>query len=218
MRKLVFPVIILVLLVNQHVLAETPTQQRIRAAKELQDTFDSSILKGWRLKFIVCGKDCGVLHVESYANLEEQMMEALGYGTLIYGKILPGGVNNYAFNHGFGEVVYSNSGDKKYITFGPRKLTFDQVRTLRPCNDEIASQVKGNIVTPAPAPRMPQFEQLCWSKAKPGTKLFDGSYRHVATIVSVDRAKDIIMVKFKQSGSIELKKFSAVTAYWYVRK
>ena len=197
---------------------DKPAQQRLKASKELQSTFDSSILKGWELKFVVRGNNCDVLHVEGYTNLEEEMMKSLAYGTVIYGKILPGGVNNFAFNHGFRDVVYSNSGNSKYVTFGPAKLTRKQVRVMKACTDQMASQVKGEFSTPPTPSPTPQFEQLAWSTAKPGTKLYDGSYKHEATIVSVDRAGGIIVVKFVQSGSKEPKKLSAVAAYWYVKK
>lgn len=218
-QRLVFLLLLIVVLlpINEIRAAENPAQQRIKASKKLQTTFDSSILKGWGLKFVVRGKNCDVLHVEGYTNIEEQMMEALAYGTVIYGKILPGGINSFAFNHGFREVLYSNSGNRKYVTFGTAKLTRKQIRNLNVCTDQMAAQINESCTPPVP-PTTPQFEQLTWSTATPRTKLYDGSFRHIATIVSVDRAGDIIVVKFAQSGVSEPKKLSAVAAYWYVKK
>ena len=219
MQKLILSVIVTVLVLTSYsARAETPAQCRVKAANELQNTFDNSVLKGWKLKFVVRGNDCDVLHVEGYTNLEEGMMKALGYGTLIYGKILPGGVNSFAFHRGFRDVVYSNSGNDVYVTFGSTKLTSDQVRNLRLCSDQIAEELKNGVNDQSTSPQTPQLEQLSSSNAKAGTKLYDGAYRHQATIVYVDRAKGIIMVKFLPSGSIEPKLLSAVAPYWYVRK
>ena len=219
MRKLIFSVVALSMLLPSHsVQAEAPAQQRIKAAQELQNTFDKSSLNCFQLKFFVRGKNCDILHIEGYVNLEEEMMEAIGYGTVIYGKIQPGGVNNFAFSRGFSDVAYSNSDDNKYVISGSTKPTRDQVKAMDICTDQIASQLTGTVGNLPVASTTPQFEQLSWPKAIAGEKLYDGSYQHVATIVSIDRVEDIIVIKFEQSGSVEPKKLSAIAPYWYVKK
>lgn len=81
------------------------------------------------------GQDCDALHVQGYTNLDKSMMEALAYGTLIYGQVLPGGVNSYAFSNGFRDVVNTNEEGSTYLSFGGSKLTRKQVRSMRRCTD-----------------------------------------------------------------------------------
>jgi hypothetical protein len=64
----------------------------------------------------------------------------------------------------------------------------------------------------------PRLEPLSWETARPGRKLYDGTYEHDATIVSVSRADDLIHVKYVRSESVEPKRLSAVARFWYVRK
>jgi hypothetical protein len=73
----------------------TPAQRRVAATTALQRIFDSSDLKGWEMTFTPRGDRCDVLHVQGDVNLHPEMMEALGYGTVEYGRVLPGGVNKY---------------------------------------------------------------------------------------------------------------------------
>jgi len=58
----------LLLLIGGSVEAATPAEQRMEAARELQATFDGSLVKGFELKFMVRGSGCDVLHVEGYTN------------------------------------------------------------------------------------------------------------------------------------------------------
>lgn len=50
----------LLLLIAGSVHAATPAEQRMQAARELQATFDGSLLKGFELKFTVRGSGCDV--------------------------------------------------------------------------------------------------------------------------------------------------------------
>jgi hypothetical protein len=54
--------------------------------------------------------------------------------------------------------------------------------------------------------------------ARVGTRLYDGSYHYEATIVSLDAANDLMEVKYVRFGSIEPKRFSAVSQFWYVKQ
>jgi hypothetical protein len=65
---------------------------------------------------------------------------------------------------------------------------------------------------------VPRFELLSWGTASSGRKLYDGGYKHEATIVSVDRASGLITVKYVRNGTIEQKLLDSVSRYWYVRK
>lgn len=195
----------------------TPAQRRVAAATELQRIFDASVLKGWELKFVPRGRSCDVLHVQGYVNLYPQQMEALGYGTLEYGRILPGGVNKYAFDAGFRDVVYTNEGNPRSKSFGASELTRNQVRNARRCTDEIAATIAATTEKPVIRSATPQFEPLSWTNAKVGLRLYDGSYRHEATIVSLDRPNDLMEVKYVKSGTVEPKQLSAVAQYWYVK-
>lgn len=218
-RRLTFATVVLCTLLYHPTRAQTPTpaQQRLQAAAELQRTFDGSMLKGLELKFLVRGDSCEVLHVEG-SNLYDTMMTALANGTLVYGKVLPGGVNQFAFGRGFRDIVYTNRLDKVYTSSGPSKLDGTQALKLRKCDDSIAAKVteQPSQVTTKPTP--PPFEPLSWTSATPGQKLYNGSYNHEATIIAVDRASGQITVKYVRTGSVEPKRLDAVANFWYVKK
>lgn len=197
--------------------AATPAEKRMQAARELQSTFDASLVKGFDLKFVVRGAACDVLHVEGYTNLTDGMMQALANGTLIYGRVQPGGVNQFAFKSGFQRVAYTNAEDPTFASFGTPSLTRKQVKQLHRCTNAIAAKLTGKEVA-AKVPEPPRFEPLSWATAKPGRKLYDGAYKHDATIVSVNRAEGLIRVKYVRSGTVEPKLLNAVTRFWYVRK
>lgn len=197
--------------------AVSPAVARVRAAEQLQSTFDTSLIKGFELKFVPRGRRCDILHVEGYSTLEPTMMEALAHGTLIYGRVLPGGVNRYAFDAGFRDIVYTNVEDSRYRSFGESKLTRKQARSARRCTEAIASQLQSNEKPVKRTPE-PRFEPLSWATAEVGRRLYDGAYEHDATIVSVDRANDLIEVRYVRSGTTEPKQLSAVAAYWYVKQ
>ncbi|GFO69054.1 hypothetical protein GMLC_26330 [Geomonas limicola] len=126
-------VILLAGLAAQPAQAAEQAQQCVAAAHELQETFDHSILKGWQLKFVARGDNCEVLHVESFTNLGKPSQEALAKGNMVYRKVLPGGVNKYAFSHGFSDVVYTNAHNAKTLSFGPKNLDRVQVKKLKRC-------------------------------------------------------------------------------------
>lgn len=136
----------------------------------------------------------------------------------IYGRVLPGGVNNHAFNHGFRDVVYTNEEGSTYRSWGSSNITRKQVRAMRKCTDAIAATVSDSGSPPAPSPGTPTFEPLSWRTAKTGVRLYDGTYRHTATIVAVDKAEGLIRVKYVKSGSIEPKLLESVAKFWYVKK
>jgi hypothetical protein len=197
--------------------AAKPAQQRMQAARELQSIFDASLIKGFELKFVVRGERCDVLHVEGYTNLTEGMMQALANGTLIYGRVLPSGVNQFAFARGFHHVAYTNSEDPAYAVFGEPALSRKQVKQMRRCTETLAAAVSGSEAKKSIQPPVP-FESLSWENAHVGTKLYDGAYKHEATIVSVNRADGLIEVRYLRSGSVEPKLLNAVSGFWYVRK
>jgi len=113
--------------------AAEQAQKCVAAAHELQETFDRSIVKGWQLKFAARGENCEVLHVESFTNLGKPSLEALAKGNMVYRKVLPGGVNKYAFSHGFSDVVYTNAHNPTSLSYGPKKLVRLQVKKLKRC-------------------------------------------------------------------------------------
>ncbi|HEV7765272.1 MAG TPA: hypothetical protein VGQ76_09740 [Thermoanaerobaculia bacterium] len=196
----------------------TPAQRRLAAAAELQRTFDSSDLKGFELKFAVRGRNCDLLHVQGDVNLYPEMMEALGYGTVEYGRILPGGVNKHAFDAGFRDVVYTNPSNTKSKSFGGSSVTPKQARTAPLCTEAIAARLDPSSEKPVARPKEPRFEQLSWANARVGQRLYDGSYKHEATITSLDRTSDRMRVRYVKSGTVEPKQFSAVAQYWYVKE
>jgi hypothetical protein len=197
--------------------AKTAAERRMQAARELQSTFDASLVKGFDLKFVVRGSSCDVLHVEGYTNLTEGMMQALANGTLIYGRVLPGGVNQFAFKHAFRRIAYTNAEDPTFALFGEPSLTRKQVKQMRRCSDAIAAKLSAN----EPAVKVqeaPRFEALSWRTALVGRKLYDGAYKHTATITSLNRAEGLIHVRYVRSGLVEPKLLDAVARFWYVRK
>lgn len=163
--------------------AATPAETRMKVARELQSTFDTSLVKAFELKFVVRGPRCDVLHVEGYTNLTDGMMQALANGTLLYGRVLPGGVNQFAFTRGFRQVAYSNEEDPTFASFGQPSLTRRQVKQVRRCTDAIAVTLKAKEA-PVTVPSPPRFEPLSWATATVGRRLYDGAYKHDATIVS----------------------------------
>jgi hypothetical protein len=184
-----FPVAIaLLLLLAASGEAATPAEQRMQAAHELQATFDGSLVKGFELKFMVRGSGCDVLHVEGYTNLTDGMMHSLANGTLIYGRVLPGGVNQFAFQRGFRQVVYTNEEDPTFASFGDPRLTRKQVKQMRRCTDAMAAKLTSKS-TPMKVPEAPRFEPLSWTTARVGRRLYDGAYKHDPTIVSVNVRK-----------------------------
>ncbi|MFL6245199.1 MAG: hypothetical protein ACJ74H_04185 [Thermoanaerobaculia bacterium] len=206
----------LLLIIGASAGAATPAERRMHAARELQDTFDSSLVKGFELKFTVRGSGCDVLHVEGYTNLTDGMMQSLANGTLIYGRVLPGGVNQFAFGRGFRQVAYTNEEEPTFALFGEPRLTRKQVKQMRRCTDAMAAKLTTKS-TPAKVPEAPRFEPLSWATATVGRRLYDGAYKHDATIVSVDRAEGVIRVRYVRSGSVEPKLLRAVAQFWYVR-
>ena len=145
--------------------SDTPTaaQQRLAAAAELQRFFDASLVKNMELKFLVRGDHCDVLNVEAW-NLYDTMMNALAHGDVLYGKILPGGVNKFAFSHGFRNVVYTNRDDHIFAAFGPSSYTRAQALKLRKCDVAIARSITAE--SPAPV-ATPPFEPHVRTTATP---------------------------------------------------
>jgi hypothetical protein len=195
----------------------TPAQRRVAAAAELQRIFEASDLKGWELKFEARGRRCDALHVHGDVNLYPEMMDALGYGTVMYGKILPGGVNHYAFAAGFRDVVYTNPSNSKSRAYGESQMTREQIRKARVCTSENAAGIDASSEAPVARSAEPKFEQLSWDNARVGLRLYDGSYKHEVTVVSLDRANDLMEVKYVRSGRIEPKKLTTVAQFWYVK-
>jgi len=157
------------------------------------------------------------LHVQGDVNLYEDMMDAMANGTVMYGQILPGGVNQFAFGRGFHRVIYTNPGNATYASFGEPKLTRAQFRRMQRCTDSIAAKLSGDEPK-ASVPSAPPYDSLSWSNAHVGTRLYDGAFKHEATIVAVHRAEGIIEVKYVRSGAVEPKLLSAVSRFWYVRR
>ncbi len=62
------------------------------------------------------------------------------------------------------------------------------------------------------------YEALSWQNALPGTKLYDNEGTHEVTIVSVDKRRGIIVVKYVKGGTVEPKKLNAISRFWFVRK
>lgn len=219
MHRLIFAMVVTCALSYDPVQAQVPTsaQQRLQAAAELQRTFDGSRLKGLDLKFFVRGDSCDVLHVEG-SKLYDTMMTALANGTLVYGKVLPGGVNQFAFGQGFHDTVYTNRLDAVYTSYGPSKLAGTKSLKLQKCDDSIAAKVTEQPSQVVTKPTPPPFESLSWTSATPGQKLYNGSYNHEATIIAVDRVSGQITVKYVRTGSVEPKRFDAVANFWYVKK
>jgi hypothetical protein len=197
--------------------AESTAQQRLAAAAELQRSFDSSLVKNLGLKFKVRGDACDVLHVEG-ENLYDTMISGIANGTAIYGKVFPGGVTQTAFSSGFKDVVFTNRADDVQASYGSSGLTRAQVLKLRVCDTTTAATAKESAKA-APQPSPPAFAPLTRATATAGRELYDGSYNHVATIVSVDPKAGEMTVKYLKNGSVEPKSLDAIPKfYWYVRK
>jgi hypothetical protein len=204
------------LFVAQPLSAATPAQDRLAAVSELQQTFDGSLMKNMDLKFSVVGAGCDVLHVEA-DSIYSEMMEALANGTVIYGKILPGGVSSFAFGHGFRDVFYSNRRNKVFHSYGPGNLKRGAALKLRTCTESIAASVTTSAPK-GPVPMALPFVPLSWASAVTGQKIYNASYKHEATIVAVDKSSGLIRVKYVRGGSVESKRLESVATVWYVQK
>lgn len=195
----------------------SPAQARVALATRLQEVYASSMLENYDLRFQARGKRCDVLHVEAHGvNLYEQMMESLAYGSVLYGRILPGGVNDAAFKVGFQTVAITNAYDNVSTSFGAKRMSRSQVRREPPCTEATVASLSAADEPKRFVPGGPRYVALSWQNVASGVRLYDGSHRHEATVVSVDRSNGRIIVRYEASGAVEPKILSAVAPYWYV--
>jgi hypothetical protein len=66
--------------------------------------------------------------------------------------------------------------------------------------------------------REEDWEQLSWSNARPGVKLYDYDGKHDVTIIGVDQTAGLITVKYVRNGAIEDKLLNALSQFWWARK
>jgi hypothetical protein len=212
---------LLALLAGVHVIssasADSTAQQRLAAGAELQRSFDTSIVENLGLKFIIRGDACDVLHVEA-DNLYDSMMSAIANGTAIYGRVFPGGVSQIAFLKGFRNVVFTNRMDDVQASYGASRLTRAEALKL-PVWDEAAAPTAARSAEAAPKPSAAAFEPLTRVTATAVREIYDASYNHVATIVSVESKSGELTVKYVKGGLIEPKSLDSISKfYWYVKK
>lgn len=120
----------------------SPAEARVALAVQLQEAYASSMLKNYDIRFQARGKRCDVLHVEAHGvNLYREMMEALAYGQVLYGQIVPGGVNEAALAVGFETVVVTNAYDRVSASFGAAQISRSQVRQLPRCTEATAAAI-----------------------------------------------------------------------------
>ena len=108
-----------------------PSNRRQAAVSSLNTTFSSSLLQGWDIHASSAGSRCDVLLITFYVKMESSMIEALHEGSLIYGRILPGGVRSVASANGFRGVVYRDGYDTTW-TYG--NVSSIEGSALRVCN------------------------------------------------------------------------------------
>jgi hypothetical protein len=89
---------------------------------------------------------------------------------------------------------------------------------MRVCTTAIAATISDSGLSAPPKVAPSRFEELSWRTAKAGVKLYDGSHRHEATMVAVDRGAGLIHVRFVRTGTVEPKRLEAVAKWWYVAK
>jgi hypothetical protein len=196
----------------------SPSMGRFSAAQDLQRRFDRSLVANWRLLFFVRGAECDVLQVEAETvDLDRETMVAIAHGTVIYGQIVPGGVNSFAFDRGFRNVVYTNARNRITASFGTPEMSRTEVKRARLCSEAEAATLEAESAPAGSDYVSPAFAQLSWNLATQGRRIFDASYEPVGTIRSVDRARGMIYVKF-DSGGVEPKLLESVAPYWYVEK
>lgn len=196
--------------------ASQPSANKADVAAELQALFDTSQLRGWDLQFRARGAACEYLHVEGSTNLEPEMMTAMAHGSLFYGEILPGGVNQFAFSRGFTGVVFTNQHNEKLAAFGEGLPSRKKIRSSRVCSRDTPEAAA--LPTRQSSYVAASFERLSWENAKPGAALFNGAHQQEAMVVSVDRDAGLIRVQYLRSGSIEEKDLAAVAKFWYVNR
>lgn len=110
--------------------ADTPTIERIDAARALTKQYDRSSISDWRLRATVAGRDCDVLLVRAAIPLDSTMVEAVHYGTGD-SRVSEGGIENFCSLQRFRGVAYSDS-KRGLWTYGA--ITKDEVPTLPPCD------------------------------------------------------------------------------------
>jgi len=64
----------------------------------------------------------------------------------------------------------------------------------------------------------PNYENLSLENAKVGSKLYNNSEKHVATIVTIDNEGGLIYVRYAKGGSIEPKSITALGNTWFVKR
>ena len=64
----------------------------------------------------------------------------------------------------------------------------------------------------------PNYEKLSLENATVGTKLYNNTEKHEATIVTVDKEGGLVYVRYVKSGSVEPKSIAALSNTWFVKK
>lgn len=65
-------------------------------------------------------------------------------------------------------------------------------------------------------PDRSKLRKLAWNNIQAGTELYDQNGKPVNTVKSSYKSEDLIVVQYPD-GSIEQKKFSSMTQYWFTK-
>jgi hypothetical protein len=110
--------------------ADTPTAERIEAARALTTQCSRPPISEWRLRATVAGRDCDVLLVHVAIPLDSTMVEVVHYGTGD-SPVSDGGIEKFSRLQRFRGVAYRDS-NRSLWTYGA--LTEDEVPSLPPCH------------------------------------------------------------------------------------
>lgn len=128
------------------VFAEDTKASRINAASELTTRLEHPLIQGLWIEAFAKGKNCDIMHVES-RNLLPGMMESLAEGRVNYGKVLPGGVNNYAAKFGFKSILYTSRADNSFVSYGESSISRSAIKKMKACSNESSKNNKNSSIS-----------------------------------------------------------------------
>lgn len=145
----------------------------------------------------------------------------------------PSDENNPSYKVGFqkglaeGKKWGKSAGSTMPLDFGLKMLVSNVAKANQKADDEVWKRawlagfksgfISANGGKVTNAEENPNFERLSWNNANVGTKIYENTEKHRATIVSKDERAGLIYVRFV-SGEVEPKQLNAVARAWFVKK
>ena len=161
------------------------------------------------LLLALCFSGCGPSGADSARQKQESVQQRQRDVKIGYDEGRPLGVGHAQAGHGlptdegFRGMAYvrferSGAADREVYQEGLRKGFTDGFASVKALPDRSA------------------LRPLSWDDLAPGRKIFGGNGEFEATLISADRSKGIITVRFP-NDSVEEKRFDALRSYWFTK-